>query len=190
MELKAPQGCGAFTKKPKSQRPPRVRVRTEHDQTRPGWLSFLFRASVLRPDRRRPALPQRRHALGMQGIRTADRDHVSIGSDRPEQTVEFVDLVDGDSENKAIVRHGIPPPAISRTQPSAPAESIFLFQISEKQIKPEAIKAEHSLRFPHVFMQARPVDRAAMQRVVVVDQEGVRPRPATIVARVLRVPAA
>jgi hypothetical protein len=27
-------------------------------------------------------LPHRRHALGMQDIRTADLDHVSIGSDR------------------------------------------------------------------------------------------------------------
>ena len=44
-------------------------------------------------------LPHRRHALGMQGVRTAVRDHVSIGSDRPEQTFELVDLVDGDSEN-------------------------------------------------------------------------------------------
>jgi hypothetical protein len=79
-------------------------------------------------------LPQRRHTLGMHGLRTADRDHVSIGSDRPEQTVELVDLVDGDSANKAIVRHGILPPVISRTRLSAPTESIFLFQISEKQI--------------------------------------------------------
>jgi hypothetical protein len=55
------------------------------------------------------ALPQRRHGLRMQGLFTAHRDHVSIGSDRPEQTVELVDLVDGDSENKAFVRHGVPP---------------------------------------------------------------------------------
>jgi hypothetical protein len=48
-------------------------------------------------------LPHRRHALGMQGVRTAVRDHVSIGSDRPEQTFELVDLVDGDSENETIV---------------------------------------------------------------------------------------
>jgi len=31
-------------------------------------------------------LPQRRHTLGMHGIRTADRDRVSIGRDRPEQS--------------------------------------------------------------------------------------------------------
>ena len=64
-------------------------------------------------------LPHCRHALGMQGVRTAVRDHVAIGRDRSEQTVELVDLVDGDSENEAIVRHGVPAPAISRTQPSA-----------------------------------------------------------------------
>jgi len=69
--------------------------------------------------RAKDGLPHCRHALGMQGIRTAVRDHVSIGRDRPEQTVELVDLVDGDSENEAIVRHGVPAPVISRTQPSA-----------------------------------------------------------------------
>lgn len=52
--------------------------------------------------------PQRRYGLRMQRFFTANRDHIPIGYDRPDQVVELIDLIDGDPECEAILRHGMP----------------------------------------------------------------------------------